>query len=134
MRIASFAQESTRYCNYGKKDIEFIKPISIEQTYSKYNEPDIPFELWLKAMEDAETYYNFMLNQGCSPQIARSVLPNSLKTEICVNFNMRSFRNFVQLRTAKNAHPDMQYVANLCVDKLYNTDYWVFIEDIIKDK
>ena len=121
-RIASFAQESTRYCNYGNKDIEFVKPVSIDNENCA---------TWQIAMEDAEAAYKSMLNIGYSPQIARSVLPNSLKTEICVKFNMRSFRNFVMLRTAKAAHPDMQYVANLCVDLLRGTDYWVFIEDLV---
>ena len=122
-RIASFAQESTRYCNYGNKDIEFVKPVSIGNKNCA---------TWQIAMEDAEAAYKSMLNIGYSPQIARSVLPNSLKTEICVKFNMRSFRNFVMLRTAKTAHPDMQHIANLCVDAIRDTDYFIFIEDLVE--
>ena len=127
MRIASFAQESTRYCNYGNKDIEFIKPVTLN-----YNENNAGHIEWESAMHNAEEAYKNMLASGCSPQIARSVLPNSLKTEICVKFNMRSFRNFVMLRTAKAAHPDMQYVANLCVDAVRGTDYFIFIEDLVE--
>ena len=127
-RIASFAQESTRYCNYGNKDIAFVLPINLQ----KPNDESLAYKHWCEAMLYAEESYNKLLNEGCSPQIARSVLPNSLKTEICVKFNMRSFRNFVMLRTAKAAHPDMQYVANLCVDAVRGTDYFIFIEDLVE--
>ena len=128
MRIASFAQESTRYCNYGNKDIAFVLPVSLQ----KPNDESLAYTHWCEAMLYTEESYNKLLNEGCSPQIARSVLPNSLKTEICVKFNMRSFRNFVMLRTAKAAHPDMQYVANLCVDAVRGTDYFIFIEDLVE--
>ena len=127
-RIASFAQESTRYCNYGNKDIAFVLPVSLQ----KPNDESLAYKHWCEAMLYTEESYNKLLNEGCSPQIARSVLPNSLKTEICVKFNMRSFRNFVMLRTAKAAHPDMQYVANLCVDAVRGTDYFIFIEDLVE--
>ena len=129
-RMASYAQESTRYCNYKDKDIEFIEPISLAnyKNRSEYNS----YKTWYSAMIKAEEAYQSLLAYGCSPQIARSVLPNSLKTEICVKFNMRSFRNFIQLRTAKDAHPDMQHVANLCVDAIRDTDYFIFIEDLVE--
>ena len=124
-RMASYAQESTRYCNYGGKDMEFIKPVTL-------NEGTRGFVNWYDMMCYAEEYYNYLINDGYSPQIARSVLPNSLKTEICMKMNMRSFRNFIQLRTAKTAHPDMQHVANLCVDAIRDTEYFVFIEDLVE--
>ena len=129
-RMASYAQESTRYCNYKDKDIEFIKPVCLIEEYN--DNFDTPYELWLEHMKQSEEYYKHFISCGYSPQIARSVLPNSLKTEICMKMNMRSFRNFIQLRTAKTAHPDMQHVANLCVDAIRDTDYFIFIEDLVK--
>lgn len=129
-RMASYAIESSRYCNYKDKDIEFIKPVCL---IAEYNDNfDTPYELWLEHMEQSEEYYKHFISCGYSPQIARSVLPNSLKTEICMKINMRSFRNFIQLRTAKTAHPDMQHVANLCVDAVRDTDYFIFIEDLVE--
>lgn len=128
-RMASYAQESTRYCNYKDKDIEFIKPVCLIEEYN--DNFDTPYELWLEHMKQSEEYYKHFISCGYSPQIARSVLPNSLKTEICMKMNMRSFRNFIQLRTAKTAHPDMQHVANLCVDAIRDTDYFIFIEDLV---
>ena len=129
-RMASYAQESTRYCNYKDKDIEFIKPVCLIEEYN--DNFDTPYELWLEHMKQSEEYYKHFISCGYSPQIARSVLPNSLKTEICMKMNMRSFRNFIQLRTAKTTHPDMQHVANLCVDAIRDTDYFIFIEDLVK--
>ena len=98
-RIASYAQESTRYCNYSKdkfgKEITYIdlkggieldpkmKNLDAETVASIYNE-------WLMACSDAERHYNRMIELGASPQIARSVLNNSTKTEICITMNMRS--------------------------------------------
>ena len=129
-RMASYAIESSRYCNYKDKDIEFIKPVCLIEEYN--DNSDTPYELWLEHMKQSEEYYKHFISCGYSPQIARSVLPNSLKTEICMKMNMRSFRNFIQLRTAKTAHPDIQHVANLCVYAVKDTEYFVFIEDLVK--
>lgn len=129
-RMASYAIESSRYCNYKDKDIEFIKPVCLIEEYN--DNSDTPYELWLEHMKQSEEYYKHFISCGYSPQIARSVLPNSLKTEICMKMNMRSFRNFIQLRTAKTAHPDMQHIANLCVYAVRDTEYFVFIEDLVE--
>ena len=129
-RMASYAIESSRYCNYKDKDIEFIKPVCLIEEYN--DNFDTPYELWLEHMKQSEEYYKHFISCGYSPQIARSVLPNSLKTEICMKMNMRSFRNFIQLRTAKTAHPDMQHIANLCVYAVRDTEYFVFIEDLVE--
>ena len=67
-------------------------------------------EEWEKAMEDAERHYMKMLKLGATPQIARSVLPNSTKTEITVSANYREWRNFFKLRIPKTAHPQMREV------------------------
>lgn len=99
-RLASYSQESTRYCNYGGKDIEFVIPQSEIESEKA--------EDWFNACLSAEEYYNTMISSGVSPQIARSVLPNSLKTEIIMTANLREWRHFFKLRTAKAAHPDMR--------------------------
>lgn len=102
-RIASYSQESTRYCNYNKKGVTFIKPLFFQEGSSKYN-------LWLSAMQYCEDVYNLLICQGASPQEARSVLPNSLKTEIVITFNMREWRHFFRLRCSPKAHPQMREI------------------------
>lgn len=106
-RIASFAQESTRYCNYGKdkfgNEITVIKPFFFKEDSESY-------QAWMFAMRDAENAYFRLLQYGAAPQEARSVLPNSTKTEITITANYREWRNFFKLRTAKAAHPQMREV------------------------
>lgn len=106
-RIASFAQESTRYCNYGKdrfgNHVTFVKPYFFDETTTEY-------QLWLDSCKQAEEAYFALLELGRSPQEARSVLPNSLKTEIVVTANYREWRTFFKLRTAPSAHPQMREV------------------------
>ena len=107
-RIASYAQESTRYCNYGKdkfgNEITVIAPFWAEVGSPGYQE-------WEKAMAACEASYFALLDMGWTAQDARSVLPNSLKTEIIVTMNMRAWRNFFELRTPKEAHPQMREIA-----------------------
>ena len=104
-RIASFSQESTRYCNYSgdrfRNNITFIKPCFLDEGTGGY-------KLWKQAMFIAEKEYFELLNLGCTPQEARSVLPNSTKTEIVMTANLREWRHFLKLRTAKAAHPQMR--------------------------
>lgn len=104
-RIASFSQESTRYCNYSNDrfgyEITFIKPCFLEEGTGGY-------KLWKQAMFIAEKEYFELLNLGCTPQEARSVLPNSIKTEVVMTANLREWRHFLKLRTAKAAHPQMR--------------------------
>ncbi len=112
-RIASFAQESTRYCNYSKdkfdNSVTFIKPFFFD---------DVRYQRWLSAMADAESAYFDLLNSGATPQEARSVLPNSTKTEITITANYREWRSFFKLRTAKAAHPQMREVTIPLLKKL----------------
>lgn len=114
-RIASYTQESTRYCNYGKQgEVTFILPCFWEK------ENETPFgarplgltkyEQWELAMYRAELSYLALLKAGATPQEARSVLPNSLKTEIVMTCNLREWRHFFKLRTAKAAHPQMREI------------------------
>ncbi len=109
-RIASYSQESTRFCNYGNKEIEYIDitPFLKEEWV---NEKGVSaLRLWHEAMEIAEDYYKEMIRIGVPPELARSVLPNSLKTEIVITMNLRELRHFFKLRTAKTAHPQMREI------------------------
>ena len=125
-RLAAYCQESTRYCNYSKDgfggEITVIKPMSFDCS-------DSPYRIWKRSCENAETAYFDLLNEGCTPQEARSVLPNSLKTEVVMTADMREWRHFIRLRCAPTAHPDMRVVAGLLYDLLKST-YPVFFEDI----
>ncbi len=109
-RLASFSQESTRYCNYSKdkfnNELTFIIPPFFEENGHECRTDD---EVeWLKAMANAERSYFRLLKTGWNPQQARSVLPNSLKTEIVVTANMREWRTIFKQRTSKAAHPQMR--------------------------
>ena len=105
-RIASYTQESTRYCNYGKE--KFGREISVIQPpFEKLTS----FDKWLKGMLLMETLYMELLDDGEKPQIARSVLPTCLKTEIAMTANLREWRHFFKLRCATDAHPQMRQVA-----------------------
>ena len=105
-RICSFSQVSTRYVNYGKTGIEVIEP-----RYLTYGSP--AYDLWLGSCESAESTYLAMLHLGCTPQEARAVLPNSLKTEIIMTANLREWRHFFRLRTGHASHPQMREVAEM---------------------
>lgn len=110
---ASYSQESTRYVRYGSKDggLTFIEPC--------YLDPKSPaYKAWLVACQFAEIQYQAMLDNGCTAQEARAVLPNSLKTEIMVTMTLRAWRHFFQLRLDKAAHPQMIEVAKLALDLL----------------
>jgi len=107
-RMASYCQESTRYCNYSKD--EFCGEITvIEPLFLKVG-PD-GYELWRDSCQMAERFYFDLLEWGCTPQEARAVLPNSLKTEITMTANLREWRHFFKLRTSKAAHPQIREVA-----------------------
>ncbi len=107
-RIASYSQESTRYCNYSQdkfgNELTFIRPC--------FWTADSPaFGVWKASMEAVERDYFRLLELGATPQEARSVLPNSLKTEIVVTMNLREWRHFFKLRTTAAAHPQMRQTA-----------------------
>lgn len=109
-RIGSYSQESTRYCNYDNdkfgNEITVIKPFWLDDDYERGNSI-----WWGDACVISEIRYMQLLNQGFTPEQARSVLPNSLKTEIVVTFNLREWRHFFKLRADKAAHPQMREVA-----------------------
>lgn len=103
-RLAAFSQESTRYCNYtdlGKfgGEITVIEPTGLNE---------LTRVDWTRAMRACELAYICMIQAGASPQLARSVLPNSLKTELTMTCNLREWHHVLSLRAHKAAHPDMQ--------------------------
>jgi len=103
-RICSFAQESTRYCNYGGKDMQFITPVWLEDIICA----SFPQHTFINSLVAAERAYNELLRLGWTPQQAREVLPNALKTEIVMKTNLREWRHILKLRCAKSAHPQMR--------------------------
>ena len=125
-RIASFAQESTRYCNYSQdkfgSELTFIKPCFWEEGSDEYRD-------WEYSVATAERCYMDLLGHGATPQEARSVLPNSLKTEITITANYREWRNIFKLRTAMAAHPQMREI--MCPLLLYFQEHIsVLFDDI----
>lgn len=126
-RIASYSQESTRYCNYSKdkfgKEITVIKPLFWEEDSEEY-------KIWYETMLHSEQAYQALIQLGAKPQEARSILPNSLKTEIVVTMNLREWRHFFKLRTATNAHPQMREIACMALAKL-KQEIPIIFDDII---
>ncbi len=107
-RIASYSQESTRYCNYSldkfQNELTFIRPFF-------WNDDPEKFRVWEEAMAAAERAYLALLDLGATAQEARAVLPNSLKTELVMTMDLREWRHFFRLRAAAAAHPQMREVA-----------------------
>lgn len=125
-RIASFSQESTRYCNYSRdkfdNQLTFIIPnwLNIDEC-EIINTPRLNLsdsDLWLNSMQYAESNYNELIVLGWKPEQARSILPNSLKTEIVVTANLREWRTIFKQRTAKTAHPQMRELMRPLLDEL----------------
>lgn len=119
-RPASFCQESTRYCNYSKDgfggEITVIKPMSFDCS-------DSPYRIWKRSCENDETAYFDLLDEGCTPQEARDVLPNSLKTELIMTAPLMEWCHFFNLRMSPAAHPQMQEVASYAYDAM-NSFLW----------
>lgn len=128
-RIASYSQESTRYCNYSQdkfgNELTFIKPCFWDETSRAY-------EIWKGQMQEVEKNYFALIDTGASPEQARSILPNSLKTEIVVTMNLREWRHFFLLRTSVRAHPQMREVAIPLLQQMQKVLPPVF-EDIMVD-
>ena len=117
-RIASYSQESTRYCNYCNdrfdNGLTFIEPCF----FSSDSEEDIKNKkIWLDTMAMIEKNYNMLIENGAKPEEARAILPNSLKTEIVVTMNLRAWRHFFKLRADKSAHPQIREIANMILDE-----------------
>lgn len=106
-RLASYSQESTRYANYAKD--KFGREITVIRPHF-WAEDDARYELWKQAMLAAEKAYLDLVDAGATAQEARSVLPNSLKTEIVMTANMREWRHVLKLRCDTPAHPQIRQV------------------------
>ena len=132
-RIASYSQESTRYCNYASE--KFGSEISCIDLASGFrydlnDERDrAKYEIWRSAMCAAEKYYFELIEAGAKPEEARSVLPNSLKTEIVITMNLREWRHFFRLRTSNRAHPQIREIGEMLLE-LFVSRYPVFFEDL----
>lgn len=118
-RLASYSQESTRYCNYCNdrfgNELTFIEPCF----FNTNSEGDLKNkEIWINSMQLIEDNYNKMIEAGAKPEQARTILPNSLKTEIVVTMNIRAWRHFFKLRTDKTAHPQIREISNMILDEL----------------
>jgi thymidylate synthase (FAD) len=122
-RMASYSQESTRYCNYGQE--RFGREITVVEPPLA---SDAQRELWRGAMEEAERAYLALLDAGATPQMARAVLPNSLKTEIVMTANFREWLHFFDLRCGPAAHPQMREVAGLAREILRREAPEVFLD------
>lgn len=132
-RIASYSQESTRYCRYSDEKFDgqiscidiatgFGWDLSDKATAGKRL-------IWSEAMVTAEKFYHAMIAAGATPQEARSVLPNSLKTELVMTMNLRTWRHFIRMRDSLKAHPQAQEVAHMIAVELTER-YPVFFEDL----
>ena len=100
-RLVSYTQESTRYCNYADKGMTFIKP-------SFFPDKSYEYILWKNDMRRVEEHYTLLIKNGYTPQEARCILPNCIKTEIVATANLREWRHILKLRTAPTAHPQMR--------------------------
>ncbi len=139
-RLASYSQESTRYINYTNdkfgNELTFIKPCfwdnennidenNIEVKHACANN----YEQWAKCIWIIENCYFSMLKRGVTPEQARSILPNSIKTEIVMTMNLREWRHFFKMRCDKAAHPQMQEVANMILD-IFKLNIPIIFDDI----
>lgn len=104
-RIASYTQESTRYCNYSKKGVVFIRPPW------DFTKSDLSF------LESVENQYNRKISEGQTPQQARAYLPNCLKTEIATTMNIREWRYVLGVRTQPDCHPQMRQLMGMLLQK-----------------
>ena len=132
-RIASYSQESTRYCNY-TRDKFGSQLVCIDiATGFRYDLEDPAdrkkYDIWTKAMEAAEGFYFQLIEAGARPEEARSVLPNSLKTEIVMTMNLREWRHFLRLRSSKRAHPQIAEIASALLEE-FSAQYPVFFTDL----
>jgi thymidylate synthase (FAD) len=121
--MAGYAQESTRYCNYSKdkfdNQITVIKPVDLV-------EDSMEWRIWMRACNDAEIAYLSLIGVHVSPQIARSVLPTCLKTEIVMTCDFTEWRHVIALRTSPKAHPDIQYLIGLAHQILHKEAPTIF--------
>jgi thymidylate synthase (FAD) len=120
----AFSVASSRYISYkNPESFQVIKPIDIDRNTTAYH-------IWYTHMNICETTYNKLLEEGHSPQIARSVLPMSFACQIRLTANIREWRHMLSLRISPQAHPDMRYLMKLILRKFYDI-YPILFDDII---
>lgn len=144
-RIASYSQESTRYCNYNKgkfgSELTFIYPYWHKDlppiNEFRYDEltkdQQTKLDWWSllnSSCRDIETHYNMLIKDGAPPDVARAILPNCLKTEIVCTMNIRELRNFFKLRTSNRAHGDIRKLAIELLQILRDSGLSILFEDI----
>lgn len=126
-RLASYSQESTRYCDYSNdkrfSDMEFIAP------FFSSDDSFVLTSIWQDEMERAERKYKQLIANGAKPEEARGVLPHDLKTEIVMTMNVRSWRHFLKLRMAKDAQPQIQHLAQ-ALFFIFKSFYPVLFDDL----
>lgn len=122
-RPASWAQESTRYCNYHSdkfdNNITFLDPLFFKEREELYNE-------WVAAIEDSEKHYNKLIELGAVPQEARSILPHSTKVDIIFTARMIEFVHFFKMRVPKTAHPQMREIAVPLLKEMHSRETKIF--------
>ena len=139
-RLASYTQESTRYCNYvAEKFNNAIKVVDIYEGMKVEGNLDCKqmesiYRVWNLAMESAAKYYFKMIELGASPQIARSVLPNSTRASLTMTANYREWRHFFKLRTPKPAHPQLREVSIPLLKELQNKIPIIFDDIEVADE
>ncbi len=125
-RHASWAIESTRFCNYSKgkygSELTFIKPCNIEEGSELYN-------LWFKAMQDIEKTYIDMAKLGAKADQLRMLLPHSTKADVIMTSNLREWRHIFKLRCDTHAHPSVQQIMKMVL-KRFKAEIPVFFDDI----
>lgn len=126
-RLGSYSQESTRYCNYnlGKfgEELTFIEPIGIDKNSSICNlfKEEFDYNNWKSIMALIEQNYLAMIQEGERPEIARDILPMSLKTELVTTYTLKDWRHFFELRCDEHAHPQIRLVAYYALVDLYTS-------------
>lgn len=126
-RIGSYSQESTRYCNYSAD--KFGNEITCILPIFWVDKPEM-LKRWEQAVVESERSYFDLLEAGATPEQARSVLPNSLKTEIVVTYNLREWRHFLRIRTSSIAHPQMREISTIIL-KEFQDKIPIIFDDIL---
>lgn len=125
-RVASFSQESTRYCNYSRdkfeNQIRVIVPPGLDA---------VTYDLWHSTVETVEAHYMELIDRGIKPQIARSILPNCLASTIVVTANFREWLHILKLRTSSAAHPQIRAVMEIAWDLLFDLSNVIFTQENI---
>lgn len=123
-RVFSFSQESTRYVNYEKNGLAFVRPLPFEWAEQSEDQSELSdcmadprFQAWVLGCEQAEANYLHLIREGCHPQEARAVLPLSVKTELIMTGTFPQWSEMLKLRLHHSAHPQMRYLMQMLIAK-----------------